>query len=572
MLNYEFSWGPSTFAAVVAASAALIYVLRWLALPKPFPGIPYNEESANRVLGDMPLIRAARSRRTWFAETALSFNSPLSQIFFPFTSPLLICADPVEANDICTRRLKEFKRNSALQSIFGCVIPNHHIGMADDDPRFKKNRELVRDLMTPAFLHEVSAPQIYDKGARLVELWTEKMRISNGRPFEAGRDIHNMALDIILSVAFNRDESLGVTMRNTAHLANLPVQSAAKDETEPATIENLPLDTEAQVFNAMTDSVGMIFKSPLPRLRGWFLKRTDWMKKAMASKDEMTTRELAKAVERMEASEPPRCAMDQILLRERAMAEKEGRQPDYYSPTIRDELLGYLVAGHDTTSSAFQWGLKFIARNQPAQKRLRATLREAFPSAAASGRAPTATEILKTQIPYLDAVVEEILRCCETLPITSREAKVDTQVLGHHVPKGTVVLFIGNGPGYLRPAIPVDESKRTTETAKHAAHRAHVWDPADVDAFKPERWMKKTTEDGEEKEVFDATSGPFMPFGYGPRACFGKRLAYMEMRIVLCHVIWAFELETVSKELDSSTRIEALATTPGDCYVKLRNV
>lgn len=149
-------WEPSTLAAAVAFAAVFLYVLRLLALPKPFPGIPYNEDSVNRVFGDLAHLWTAPSRRTWFVDTARRHNSPLLQLFFfPFARPVIICTDPVEAQDICSRRLKEFKRNSMLAPVFGAAIPNHHITMADDDPRFKKNRELVRDLMTPAFLHEV---------------------------------------------------------------------------------------------------------------------------------------------------------------------------------------------------------------------------------------------------------------------------------------------------------------------------------------------------------------------------------------------------------------------------------
>lgn len=151
-------WSPSALAAWVAAAAVALYLLRLLALPKPLPGIPYNPESAARLFGDIVHLRSAPSRRDWFSATVRRHDSPLVQLFFlPFTRPIVICADPVEIQDICLRRFREFKRSSVVAAIFCGAIPNHHITMADDDPRFKKNRELVRDLMTPAFLHEVSA-------------------------------------------------------------------------------------------------------------------------------------------------------------------------------------------------------------------------------------------------------------------------------------------------------------------------------------------------------------------------------------------------------------------------------
>ncbi|KAJ0160596.1 Cytochrome P450 3A24 [Colletotrichum tanaceti] len=269
----------------------------------------------------------------------------------------------------------------------------------------------------------------------------------------------------------------------------------------------------------------------------------------------------------MEAGEPPRCAMDQILVRERAIAEKEGRSPEYYSDTVKDELLGYLIAGHDTTSSATQWGIKFLTRYQAVQTRLRADIRTAFPYA--DGPPPVA-EILKAPIPYLDAVIEEILRCCKTLPIMTREASVDTQILGTAIPKGTMVMFLAHGPGYLHPAVPVDETKRT-ESGKSAQRRIGTWDPEDVADFVPERWLRRDAEGGG-REVFDTNAGPIMTFGYGPRGCFGRRLAYLEMKTVLFLVMWSFELGELSAELGSWDSTDGLTTIPKACYVRLRKV
>ncbi|WQF85261.1 Putative cytochrome P450 [Colletotrichum destructivum] len=554
------------WASILAGAVFLLYVLHRAALPKPLKGIPYNHESAKRVLGDIPNITSTPSRREWFVDQVRRHNSPLIQIFiFPFKPPVVICGDPIESQDICTRRTSEFKRASNFKNIFG-VIPNHRIVMADDDPRFKKNRELTRDLMTPGFLHEVSAPEIYDKSMRLVELWKQKSRLSNGRPFEAGRDIHNAALDIILSVAFNPDPTKNITARNIAHLESIPTPLATTgDEDLPVKIENLAAEPLTRALSALAESAGRILRSPLPRLKLWLLRRERLMKEAFVARAVMETRELGSAVERMEAGEPPRCAMDQIMIRERSIAEKEGRSPDYYSDTVKDELMGYLIAGHDTTSSATQWGIKFLTRYQPVQTRLRADIRAAFPSA---DRPPPVAEILKAQIPYLDAVIEEILRCCKTLPIMSRETTIDTQILGTAIPKGTTVMFLAHGPGYLHPAVPVDETKRT-ESGKSAQKRIGTWDAENVEDFVPERWLKKDTEG---REVFDTNAGPISTFGYGPRGCFGRRLAYLEMKTVLFLVIWSFELGELSTELGSWASTDGLTTIPKSCYVKLRKV
>ena len=44
-------------------------------------------------------------------------------------------------------------------------------------------------------------------------------------------------------------------------------------------------------------------------------------------------------------------------------------------------------------------------------------------------------------------------------------------------------------------------------------------DPRTIDKFDPERWLEK---DSEGNVVFNSRAGPTMPFGAGPRGCFGK--------------------------------------------------
>lgn len=51
--------------------------------------------------------------------------------------------------------------------------------------------------------------------------------------------------------------------------------------------------------------------------------------------------------------------------------------------------------------------------------------------------------------------------------------------------------------------------------------------------FIPERWLR---EGGEEYQSKDANPFVFLPFGFGPRSCIGRRLAQLEMEILLTKV------------------------------------
>ena len=97
------------------------------------------------------------------------------------------------------------------------------------------------------------------------------------------------------------------------------------------------------------------------------------------------------------------------------MAAKQGRLPAYHKRAIADEFFGLMMAGHDTTATTVAWGVKFLTDNKASQDRLRAELHAAIPQAVQDKRAPTYQELLKVHAPYLDAVVDEVLRLANTM-------------------------------------------------------------------------------------------------------------------------------------------------------------
>jgi hypothetical protein len=146
--------------SILASVAVVIYLLYRAALPKPIPGIPYDANAAKRILGSIPDLMAYQKEHgvniAWMAGHIAKFNSPLVQLFMgPFTKPFLVLCDYQESQDILLRRTKEFDRAQRSLDGFAGVMPDHHISMRSTDPRFKGNKELVRDLMSPNFLNEV---------------------------------------------------------------------------------------------------------------------------------------------------------------------------------------------------------------------------------------------------------------------------------------------------------------------------------------------------------------------------------------------------------------------------------
>lgn len=228
------------------------------------------------------------------------------------------------------------------------------------------------------------------------------------------------------------------------------------------------------------------------------------------------------------------------------------------------------------------WGLKALADNQDSQAKLRHSLRVSLAAAKSENRAPSIKEITNIEIPYLDAVIEEILRIGATSPAIDRQAMVDTQVLGHHVPKGTIILMLTQAQSMRSPGFDIDESCRsqTCQTAKQQGKHRTQWDPLDMNLFKPERWLvpaptqpsSEQEDNADAKYRFDSAAGPMLGFGLGLRGCFGRRLAYLELRILVTLIVWNFELLPCPEELSTYSVQMGVTSRPKLCYVSLRKV
>lgn len=279
---------------------------------------------------------------------------------------------------------------------------------------------------------------------------------------------------------------------------------------------------------------------------------------------------------------PDQCRPDQL--------PQSNLGPQCSNTDLQSQLFGYLVAGHDTAATTLGWSLKFTADNPAAQATLRRQLRAAYPNAVAENRSPSAEEIAdanKHPVPYLEAYVEECLRIARTASVNIRVATQDTTVLGHALPKGTAVMMSRIGPSFMGPRVEVDDKLRSP--GARAAKAKEAWDESTLHLFEPGRFLRgheayggaldssgDARAEGKYGEFddyeFDPHGAPFLSFSVGPRSCFGRRLAYLELRMVIALLIWNFEFLPVAPELNSYHAIDALVSRPKQCYVKLRKL
>lgn len=345
---------------------------------------------------------------------------------------------------------------------------------------------------------------------------------------------------------------------------------------------SLPADVDVAVeipqtaipenFTALLDlseSLQWALKSPFPKLIHWIVLHTSpSLIKAKRLKDELIVGQI-KAARRSLTEDgqtcKPRRALDLIVQREDEIMSKDGHAAKWDPNVTQDEVLGFLIAGHETTSTVISWGLKYLSDDQRVQQKLREALQVCLTRACTEKNHPTAEEIAKVDIPYLDATMEEMLRCAGTISAHMRRTKLDSEVLGHTIPKGTDVFLVCNGPGFIEKPFPIGEDIRS-QSSRHAKERSDKWHPADPAKFYPERWLR-TDESG--KQYFDPRSAPTLPFGGGLRGCFGRKLGMLEIRILLTLIVWNFELKQVPQPYASMECFEKLTRLPKLCLIRI---
>ncbi|KAL0939209.1 cytochrome p450 monooxygenase [Colletotrichum truncatum] len=559
---------------IVGLVAISCYALYLYLLPKPIPGIPYNKDAARQIMGDIPALLESQKHDIsiwrWVAQQCEQLQSPIVQLWVrPFSRPLVVLADFREAEDISMRRTRDFDRADSLDYIFGPLFPQFHMLMKTQNPLYKRQRKWLQDLMTPNFLHNVAAELIYQNVVKVAELWEHKTRLARGHPFAAFDDIYYGSLDAVFSFSF------GGSFAHMSIPARLELISSLRDIEQPPDSDApviFPGEKENRVVKAiltLAETIEGTRKAMSPRLTSWYLHQTRRIKEAKQIRDNFINREIDLAIRKLETEEPISSAVEHMMYREKLFAEKEGREPMFKSPGMHSEIFGFLMAGHETTATAFAWGLKYLTDHQDAQVKLRDALRNHFSLAAEENRQPTYEEIMKTSIPYLDATIEEILRCAGTTSVADRQALKDTTVLGHHIPKDTTVVLVTIGESIMKPAFEIPDTKRT-KTALDAASRIRSWESSPYPAadFQPDRWLVPST-DNPDHMVFDAMAGPHMAFGLGPRACFGRRLAYLELRMLTVLLFWDFKLQSCPPELSCYNGYDGLTVKPRQCFVRL---
>jgi cytochrome P450 len=157
---------------------------------------------------------------------------------------------------------------------------------------------------------------------------------------------------------------------------------------------------------------------------------------------------------------------------------------------IRDQIVTFIVAGHETVASALSWAFALLADRPEWQERI---AEEATTVGVDAGAYPT--------LHATRAVIDEVLRLMPPAWLITRQAHAPDVLAGHEIPKGALLI--------LSPAL---------------LHR-HPSRWKNPDDFAPERFLDGSVD-----------RQAFIPFGAGPRLCIGRDFAYMEAVLLLAHI------------------------------------
>ncbi|KAL1601012.1 hypothetical protein SLS59_005680 [Nothophoma quercina] len=195
------------------------------------------------------------------------------------------------------------------------------------------------------------------------------------------------------------------------------------------------------------------------------------------------------------------------------------RSDNFSDENLVDQLLTFMAAGHETTSSALTWASHLLSKHPDIQDRLRTEIQQYIPNPQVLSDPNFDVAGLLESMPYLNGVCNEVLRLYPTIPVTARLSIRDTTVAGTFIPKGTMIFVV---PWAIN-------------------RNPQLWG-TDAEDFVPTRWIDKTTGRATMNGGADSNFA-FLTFLHGPRSCIGERFARAELRALLAAFVGLFEME-----------------------------
>jgi cytochrome P450 len=173
---------------------------------------------------------------------------------------------------------------------------------------------------------------------------------------------------------------------------------------------------------------------------------------------------------------------------------------------IRNELVTFVLAGHETTAVALTWTWFLLARHPRVTARLQAELEEVL-----GGRTPQVDDV--PRLPYTTNVFKEALRLYPPALLFARRPKQKLEFGGYAIARGQSI--------FVSPYL--------TQRNPRYFDRP--------ESFEPERW-----------ESIRIPKFAYFPFGGGAKMCIGEPFARLEGVLALATLAQKWSLERESEE------------------------
>lgn len=174
--------------------------------------------------------------------------------------------------------------------------------------------------------------------------------------------------------------------------------------------------------------------------------------------------------------------------------------------SIMDNLITFLVAGHETTSGLLSFVFYQLLKDPDAMRRAQKEVDDVC------GRGTIKAEHM-SKLPYVSAVLRETLRLNATIPLFTVEAFEDTTLGGRYPVKAGEIILNLLATSHLDPKV----------------------FGTDANEFKPERMLDESFE-----KITQAYPNCWKPFGNGMRACIGRAFAWQESLLVMAMLLQTF--------------------------------
>lgn len=195
---------------------------------------------------------------------------------------------------------------------------------------------------------------------------------------------------------------------------------------------------------------------------------------------------------------------------------------------IRDQVLVFLLAGHETTATTLTMALHLLGRHPQAQAQVRAEVDTVL-----GGRTPVAEDL--AGLGYTTMVVQEATRLYPAAYIIGRRTPHGDQIGDFAIPPRAEV--------YVCP----------WATHRHPEFWAHP------DRFDPERFTPQ--------RVSARHRYAWFPFGGGPRACIGQYFSIVESLTAIALLLRAYHVETPADDVPLATKITLRPAGPVPCRI-----